>query len=64
LRELDKREVLRNDVMVVGTNAFIAYRIVCNARFPTGIEETDDFESGSRKAETIRHRTYRRDLRP
>lgn len=44
LRELDKREVLRNDVMVVGTNAFIAYSIVCNARFPTGIEETEDFD--------------------
>lgn len=44
LRELDKRELLGNDVMVVGTNAFIAYSIACNARFPTGIEETEDFD--------------------
>ncbi len=44
LRQLDKREVLRNDVMVVGTNAFIAYCIACNARFPAGIEETEDFD--------------------
>jgi hypothetical protein len=44
LRELDKHEVLRNDVMVVGTNAFIAYSIACQARFPTGIEETEDFD--------------------
>lgn len=44
LRELEKRELLGNDVMVVGTNAFIAYSIFCNARFPTGIEETEDFD--------------------
>lgn len=44
LRELDKHEVLRNDVMVVGTNAFVAYSIACQARFPAGIEETEDFD--------------------
>lgn len=44
LRELDKYEVLRNDVLVVGTNAFIAYSIACNARFPAGVEETEDFD--------------------
>ncbi len=44
LRELDKRELLRNDVMVVGTNAFIAYSIACAARFPAGIDETEDFD--------------------
>ncbi len=44
LRELDRHEVLRNDVLVVGTNAFIAYSIACNARFPAGVEETEDFD--------------------
>jgi hypothetical protein len=44
LRALDVTELLRNDLMVVGTNAFIAYSLLCNARFPTGVEETEDFE--------------------
>ena len=30
--------------MVVGTNAFIAYSLLCNARFPPGVEETEDFD--------------------
>jgi hypothetical protein len=44
LRALDVAGLLRNDLMVVGTNAFIAYSLLCNARFPTGVEETEDFD--------------------
>jgi hypothetical protein len=44
LRALDVSRLLRNDLMVVGTNAFIAYSVLCNARFPTGLEETEDFD--------------------
>ncbi len=44
VRALDVAELLRNDLMVVGTNAFTAYSLVCNARFPTGVEETEDFD--------------------
>jgi hypothetical protein len=44
VRALDVAALLRNDLMVVGTNAFIGYSLICNARFPTGVEETEDFE--------------------
>ncbi len=44
LRALDMANLLRNDVMVVGTNAFVAYSLLCQARFPTGVEETEDFD--------------------
>jgi hypothetical protein len=44
LRELDQKGLLRNDVMVVGTNAFAAYELACNAKFPVGNEETEDFD--------------------
>lgn len=44
LRELDRKSLLRNDVMVVGTNAFAAYELACNAKFPVGNEETEDFD--------------------
>ncbi|MFT3666531.1 GSU2403 family nucleotidyltransferase fold protein [Piscinibacter sp.] len=44
LRALDVAELLRNDLLVVGTNAFIAYSLLCNARFPAGVEETEDFD--------------------
>lgn len=44
LRALDMAQLLRHDVMVVGTNAFVAYSLLCNARFPTGVEETEDFD--------------------
>ncbi len=44
VRALDVSKLLRNDLMVVGTNAFIAYSLLCNARFPTGVEETEDFD--------------------
>lgn len=36
--------MLRHDLMVVGTNAFVAHSLLCNARFPTGVEETEDFD--------------------
>ncbi len=44
VRALDVSKLLRNDLLVVGTNAFIAYSLLCNARFPTGVEETEDFD--------------------
>ena len=44
LRELDFKGLLRNDLMVVGTNAFAAYELACNAKFPVGNEETEDFD--------------------
>ena len=44
LRGLDTESLLGTDLMVVGTNAFIAYQLACNARFPTGVEETEDFD--------------------
>lgn len=44
LRKLDIEGMLGNDLMVVGTNAFVAYELACGARFPTGNEETEDFD--------------------
>jgi hypothetical protein len=44
LRELDIEELLGSDLMVVGTNAFVAYQQVAGAFFPTGNEETEDFD--------------------
>ncbi len=44
LRRLDVDGLLGTDLMVVGTNAFIAYELACEARFPTGNEETEDFD--------------------
>lgn len=44
LRELDLKGLLRNDLMVVGTNAFAAYELACQAKFPVGNEETEDFD--------------------
>jgi hypothetical protein len=44
LRALDIEQVLRNDVLLVGTNAFCAYELLCGAKFPTGNEETEDFD--------------------
>ena len=37
LRELDRRGLLGNDLLVVGTNAFAAYEFVCGARFPVAM---------------------------
>ena len=44
LRKLDIEGLLRNDLLVVGTNAFAAYELACNAKFPVGNEETEDFD--------------------
>lgn len=44
LRELDIADVLGNDVMLVGTNAFYAYEIAAGCLFMSGIEETEDFD--------------------
>ena len=44
LRKLDVEGLLRNDLLVVGTNAFAAYELACGAKFPVGNEETEDFD--------------------
>ena len=44
MRALDIEGLLRNDLLVVGTNAFCAYELLCGAKFPTGNEETEDFD--------------------
>lgn len=44
LRRLDIEGLLGKDLMVVGTNAFHAYELFCGAKFPTGNEETEDFD--------------------
>ncbi len=44
LRALDLQGLLGYDVLVVGTNAFAAYEMVCGARFPVGNEATEDFD--------------------
>jgi hypothetical protein len=44
LRALDVADLLGTDLMVVGTNAFVAYQLACGAMFPTGVEETEDFD--------------------
>ena len=33
-----------NDLLVVGTNAFVAYELFIGAKLPTGNEETEDFD--------------------
>ena len=44
LRALDLEGLLRNDLLVVGTNAFCAYELLCAVKFPAGNEETEDFD--------------------
>jgi hypothetical protein len=44
LRALDVAGLLRNDLLVVGTNAFAAYEILCGVKFPAGNEPTQDFD--------------------
>ncbi len=44
LRALDLNDLLGTDVLLVGTNAFLAYEMACGARFPTGAESTEDFD--------------------
>ena len=44
LRALDVAGLLRNDLLVVGTNAFAAYEMLCGVKFPAGNEPTQDFD--------------------
>ena len=44
LRALDVEGLLRNDLLVVGTNAFAAYEVLCGVKFPVGNEPTQDFD--------------------
>jgi hypothetical protein len=44
LRKLDVADLLGNDLLVVGTNAFVAYELFIGAKLPTGNEETEDFD--------------------
>lgn len=44
LRALDVAGLLRNDLLVVGTNAFAAYETLCGVKFPAGDEPTQDFD--------------------
>lgn len=44
LRALDVVGLLRNDLLVVGTNAFAAYEVLCGVKFPAGNEPTQDFD--------------------
>lgn len=44
LRKLDVAELLGQDLLVVGTNAFVAYELFIGAKLPTGNEETEDFD--------------------
>ena len=44
LRALDVAGLLRNDLLVVGTNAFSAYETLCGVKFPAGNEPTQDFD--------------------
>ena len=43
LRKLDIEDLLGNDLLVVGTNAFVAYELFVGAKLPTGDEEAEDF---------------------
>ena len=44
LRALDVAGLLRNDLLVVGTNAFAAYEALCGVKFPAGNEPTQNFD--------------------
>lgn len=44
LRALDVEGLLRNDLLVVGTNAFSAYEVLCGVKFPAGNEPTQNFD--------------------
>ncbi len=44
LRRLDIDGLLGSDLLVVGSNAFVAYELYTGARLPTGNEETEDFD--------------------
>lgn len=44
LREADRRSLLGSHLMVVGTNAMVAYALEMNGRIDGAPEETDDFD--------------------
>lgn len=44
LRELDRRELLGTDLMLVGSNAFASYEIEAGCRFGQNLYETEDFD--------------------
>jgi hypothetical protein len=44
LRELERRDLLGTDVMLVGSNAFAAYEIEAGCRFGRNLFETEDFD--------------------
>ena len=46
LRELDIAQLLGQDLMLVGTNAFAAYELHARQRFLRGVGETEDFDLG------------------
>lgn len=46
LRELDLQGLLGTDVMLVGTNAFVAYELHSRHKFLRGVAETNDFDLG------------------
>lgn len=53
LRALDVAALLRNDLLVVGTNAFAAYEILCGVKFPAGNEPTQDFDLAWCRGSTV-----------
>lgn len=53
LRALDVAALLRNDLLVVGTNAFAAYEVLCGAKFPAGNEPTQDFDLAWCRGSTV-----------
>lgn len=53
LRALDVASLLRNDLLVVGTNAFVAYEVLCGAKFPAGNEPTQDFDLAWCRGSTV-----------
>ena len=53
LRALDVAGLLRNDLLVVGTNAFVAYEVLCGVTFPAGNEPTQDFDLAWCRGSTV-----------
>lgn len=53
LRALDVTGLLRNDLLVVGTNAFAAYEVLCGVKFPAGNEPTQDFDLAWCRGSTV-----------
>lgn len=53
LRALDVAGLLRNDLLVVGTNAFSAYEVLCGVKFPAGNEPTQNFDLAWCRGSTV-----------